>query len=324
VTATFRDPKAFRQFLGLCLRATLLTFLIVAVIHSYVTFGFDWARPEGDPWNYLAAGERLNEGHPLYALSPGDRPVILRPPWWSVPLLAPPPIAVFWRPLALLGDLSMYVWGLAGAIAVVGSALYVARRGALYMVAILAQPLALTALSGNFSGFLLGMLIAAWVFRDRPWVVGGIIAAAAAIKLTPIVLIVWLAGTGRWRAVVAVLVCGVAIGLVALVGAGPSNFIDWIRSVPTSRPSPIALSTLTGLPTYLIPVLLTIPVLLAWGRDRLAFGLAVVATALATPALYFTAVGLLAALPVWRQVDRFARPGTATEEPAGLAREPAA
>jgi hypothetical protein len=168
-----------------------------------VDFGFDWARTDGDPWNYLAAGERLNAGHPLYALSPGDRPVILRPPWWSVPLLAPPPIAVLWRPLALLGDASMYVWGFAGLMAVVASCVFLARRGAVYLVAIFAQPLALTALSGNFSGFLLAMLIGAWVFRDRPWVVGGLIAAAAAVKLTPIALVLWLVATGRWRAVAA-------------------------------------------------------------------------------------------------------------------------
>ena len=288
-------------------RVVFITWIVVTVTYSILDFGLDWARPDGDPWNYLAAGERLNDGHPLYALSAGDRPVILRPPWWSVPLLAPPPIAVAWRPLAVLGDLSMYVWGLAGAVALIGSAVYLTRRGALFLVAIFAQPLTLTALSGNFSGILLAMLIALWVFRDRPWVVGGLIAAAAAIKLTPIVLIVWLAGTGRWRAAAATVACGLVIGAVALVGAGPESFVDWVRSVPTSRPSPISLATLTGLPTYVIPITLTIPVLLAWGRDRLAFGLAVAATALASPALYFTAVGLLAALPLWRQAGRVAR-----------------
>ncbi len=60
-----------------------------------------------DAPTYLAAGERLNAGHNLYALVAGDRPVLLDPPYWIVPLLSPPPIAVLWRPLALLGSGSM-------------------------------------------------------------------------------------------------------------------------------------------------------------------------------------------------------------------------
>src|SRR5205823_2822366 len=56
----------------------------------------------GDAYTYLAAGQRLNAGHQLYALSPGDNPVQLNPPYWTVPLLSPPFMAVLWRPLALL------------------------------------------------------------------------------------------------------------------------------------------------------------------------------------------------------------------------------
>jgi hypothetical protein len=65
----------------------------------------------GDAFTYLAAGERLNDGHPLYALSAGDRPVDLHPPFWTVPLLSPPSIAVVLRPFALLpGDAGAYGW----------------------------------------------------------------------------------------------------------------------------------------------------------------------------------------------------------------------
>jgi hypothetical protein len=280
-------------------RSALLTLLVVGCIHATLVFGFDWARPDGDPWNYLAAGERLNDGHPLYAISPGDRPVELRPPWWSVPLLAPPPIAVAWRIPALIGDPSMYIWGALCFAALVGACVYIVRQGGLLAVALLAEPLTLTALSGNFSAPLLAMLVAIWVFRDRPIVVGTIIAIAAAVKLTPVLLVLWLIGTRRWRAVKVVAVVGAAIGLVSLIGAGPQAFADWLRLVPSSRPSPIALATLTGLPAILIPILLAVPVMLAGRRDRLAFGLGVVAVALSSPALYFTAIGLLAAIPFW-------------------------
>lgn len=48
----------------------------------------------GDAFAYLAAGERLNDGHLLYALSPGDRPVVLKPPYWRIPFVSPPLLAV--------------------------------------------------------------------------------------------------------------------------------------------------------------------------------------------------------------------------------------
>ena len=292
-----------RPTLALAIRASLLTVIVVSAIYAVWDFGFDWARPEGDPWNYLAAGERLNAGHPLYTLSAGDRPVILRPPFWSVPLLAPPPIAVLWRPLALLGDSSMFLWGFAGLIGVLASALYAARRGAYLLLAVVAQSMALVAISGNASALILPMLIGAWIVRDRPWIVGLLIAAATAVKLTPVVLIVWLIATNRWRAVGATLAWALAIGVVSLVGAGLDSWVAWIESVPSSRPSPVALSTLTGLPTVAVAALLCVPILLAWRRDRLAFAAAIIATALATPALYFTAIALLAAIPIGRDPE---------------------
>ena len=63
---------------------------------------------------YLAAGERLNAGHNLYAFGAGDRPIILDPQYWTVPLLSPPPIAVLWRSLALLGTGAMLAGGSPG------------------------------------------------------------------------------------------------------------------------------------------------------------------------------------------------------------------
>jgi hypothetical protein len=63
-----------------------------------------------DTWNYLAAGERLNAGHSIYALVAGDRPILLEPPS-AVPLISPPLVAVLWRPLAFLPDwLGMWAW----------------------------------------------------------------------------------------------------------------------------------------------------------------------------------------------------------------------
>lgn len=286
--------------LAVVVPVVLLVVIAVSAILAWQAFGFDWTRPDGDPWNYLAAGERLNDGHRLYALSPGDRPVVIAPPYWTVPLLAPPPIAVFWRPLALLGESSMLLWGLAGLIGVLGSAIFLARRGALLVVAILATDLALTVLSGNASALILPMLIGAWVYRDRPWIAGALVAGAAAVKLLPLVLVLWLVVTGRWKAVFAALAVGVAILVVSLLGAGPDAFVAWFESARTAAPSPNSVAARTGLPTWLVVVALAVPIALLGRWDRLSFGAAILATAFATPAYYFSAWALLAALPFWR------------------------
>jgi hypothetical protein len=271
------------------------TLIVVSIWLSLQTFGFDWTRSDGDPWNYLAAGERLNQGHALYELSPGDRQVIIVPPYWSVPLLAPPPIAVMWRPLAALGPPSMWLWGIACLVGVVGSSFYLARRGAHWFVAILATSLTLTALSGNASSVVLPMLLGAWVLRDRPLIVGTLIAAAVAIKLTPIVLLIWLAGTRRWWAIGATFIAGLAILAISILGAGVGSYVDWLVGATTAAPSPSAFATVLGVSPAIVVALFSLPVVLLWARDRLAFSAAIVAAAMMTPALYFSAFVLLAA-----------------------------
>ena len=52
-----------------------------------------------DAYTYFAAAQRLNVHHVLYRLSPGDIRIALHPPYWSVPILSPPFMAVIWRPL---------------------------------------------------------------------------------------------------------------------------------------------------------------------------------------------------------------------------------
>ena len=291
---------ALYPLLRIAVPLVLLAFIAASLVMAWRTFGFDWARPDGDPWNYLAAGERLNAGHPLYELSPGDRLVVIVPPFWTVPLLAPPPIAVFWRPLAVLGESSMLLWGLAGMIGVLGSAVFLARHGALLIVAIFAIDLCLTVLSGNATAVVLPMLIAAWALRDRPWIVGSLVAIAGAIKVLPLVLGIWLIVTGRRRAIAASLAVGLAILVASLVGAGPDSFVDWFQSATTAAPSPKSLAALTGLPIWLVVVAFAVPIVLLGRWDRLSFGAAILATAVATPAYYFSAWALLAALPVWR------------------------
>jgi Glycosyltransferase family 87 len=278
----------------------LVAFSIAVWLAAFRVYGFAPGVPGSDAWNYLAAGERLNAGHPLYAISPGDRPIQLLPPYWTVPLLAPPPIAVVWRPLALLGDASMIVWAAAGLAVTLVTAGWLLARGGLVaaaIVAVMAGPLALQSLAGNANGFLFAALVLAWLFRSRPVVAGAFVAATIAVKLTPVLLLIWLAASGRWRAVGATIGALVVIGIVSLLGAGLQNHLDWLASVPRSAPVPTSIAGLTGLPSIVVEVAaVAAVVLVALTRDeRLTFSAAVVAAALASPALYLGTLGIAAA-----------------------------
>jgi hypothetical protein len=278
----------------------LVAFSIVVWIVVFRLFGFDPSVPGSDAWNYLAAGERLNAGHPLYALSPGDRPITLVPPYWTVPLLAPPPIAVLWRPLALLGDASMTIWATAGLITTIVTAGWLLAGGGLIsaaIVAVFAASLSLQSLAGNANAFLFVALVLAWAWRARPAVVGSLVAAAIAVKLTPVLLLIWLASAARWRAVGGTFAALAVIGIVSLVGAGLQNHVDWLASLPGNAPAPTSIAGITGLPSWLVLAACTLAVIAAGrlGNERVTFSVAVVAAALASPALYLGTLGIAAA-----------------------------
>jgi Glycosyltransferase family 87 len=287
----------------------LVAFSIAVWLSAFRAFGFAPSAPGSDAWNYLGAGERLNAGHPLYALSPGDRPIQLLPPYWTVPLLAPPPIAVAWRPLALLGEPAMTLWAAAGLIVTLVTAGWLLARGGLIVAAViaaLAGPLAVQSFAGNANGFLFAALVLAWLHRSRPPVAGAMIAATIAVKLTPALLLIWLVAAGRWRAVGATVAALAVIGILSLLGAGLQNHLDWLASVPRSMPVPGSIAGLTGLPSTAVSVALAIVVVLvALTRDeRLTFSAAVVAAALASPALYLGTLGIAAAAAApWLPAD---------------------
>ena len=83
-----------------------------------------------DTYNYYAAGMRLDIGHSIYTLSPGDLPVPILPPYYTVPLLSPPLAAVIWRPLALLPAAPvMYIWWIGGFLALTSAVIAMVWRG---------------------------------------------------------------------------------------------------------------------------------------------------------------------------------------------------
>ncbi len=181
--------------------------------------------PLSDVTGYLAAGERLNAGHALYALGPGDRYVFTDPPFFSAPFLYPPSFAVIWRPLAALpGELGLWLW-MAALFAAMGGwlawQLVQGRVGTAIAILLLSLPIALTATTGNVNGFFMVGLAALWRLRGRDLASQGasglILGTMVAWKVFPGVLLLWFLVTGRWRAAAGTLAVALAWTFLGLV-----------------------------------------------------------------------------------------------------------
>jgi hypothetical protein len=203
----------------------------------------------------------------------------------------------------------MGLWGAVILAATLASVLYLILYGGLLglaVVSVLAAPLVLLALSGNVNGLVLAAMILAWRFRERPGWVGVLIAFSIWMKLTPALFLIWLLGARRIPALVQTGFFLLAIFALSLLGAGLQAHLDWMRSVPDSHPSPMSLSSLTGLPAVVVAAASAVIVALVArrGDERLTFSAAAVLSGLAVPALYFQALALLAAAAVpWIESD---------------------
>jgi hypothetical protein len=218
------------------------------------------------------------------------------PPYWSVPLLSPPPIAVLWRPLALLGEPSMFLWWSACVAAsawLLVHMLRVARPIELVFVAAIAPFVAVNAWSGNANALLIPLLVATYVSG-----VGVAVAAATAVKLGPVLLLPWVFTTRRPQ-VRAALVAGIVIGVVSIVGAGVQSWIDWFGIIPASAPSPQSIAGTFGVPPALVMLACALAAaaasLILRRRPRTSFAVACLLVVAATPALYAQGWALLAA-----------------------------
>jgi hypothetical protein len=265
-----------------------------------------------DTSNYYAAGLRLNAGHPLYVQGPGDRPVPIDPPYFSVPLLSPPLIAVVWRPLALLpGTAVMYAWWLGGFVAMTAATVWMSVHGSVLRNAgmlVIAPWLALTALSGNLNAYLAVMLVVSWwtCARGRSGASGALIAVAAALKVTPLLYLPWIlvrrdrAGLGGF------IVAAAACALVSLLGAGFDNhlaYLDVVRTTGTVGLTPnsvpgilLGLGAPHGLADLAIPAIVvggTLAVFVLRRRSGPAFSVATLMSVFATPSLGVHSLSLL-------------------------------
>lgn len=291
--------------------------LLFAVQSVYFTRGF----VPGDAFTYLAAGERLNDGHLLYALSPGDRPVGLQPPFWTVPLLSPPPIAVLFRPLAALpAEMGVYVWWATCIGAIAGTILVmIRRRPVLIGLAVIALtiPLVYEIGVGNLNALLVAGIVAAWVLlvRGRDVQAGALIAAMTALKLTPVVLAWWLITQRRWSGVKGFVAAGLAIAAVSIVGAGLPAHLEYLGIVRQTSATGTSMLSLAGIARYAgvdpaiassLPTLALVTgfivIIIVRDRSSLAFCVAIVTMLLGSPVIninWFTILlGTLAPI-VW-------------------------
>ena len=291
--------------------------LLIAIQINYFDRGFI----PGDAFTYLAAGERLNDGHALYALSPGDRPVGLKPPFWTVPLLSPPPIAVLFRPLALLpDDLGPYVWWAVCIVAIVGTMVVMLRRRPILVgaaIVILSIPIVYEIGVGNLNGLLVAGIAGAWLLlvRGRDLPAGAVIAGMTALKLTPVVLAWWLITQRRWHALKAFAVAGLVIAGISIVGAGLAPHLEYlgiVRQTSTTGTSELSLAGLgrvLGLDPALAGLLPTLALVAGFGaiwllrgRPGLAYGAAVVTMLVGSPVVnvnWFTVLLVALAPAVW-------------------------
>jgi glycosyl transferase family 87 len=255
-----------------------------------------------DSYAYLAAGERLNDGHELYAVGEGDRPVAV-PPYQPIPLPYPPLIAVVWRPLASIpGELGLTIWWTASIAATIAAIvlLYERRpRLTVLAVAIMAVPLTVIMGVGNVDTFRLLMTIGAWLLVRRGMISAAavLIGPLAVVKLTPAILGVWL--VARYpRSIVPLAVATAVAALVSVLGAGIAEHIRYLEVAGGIfgdgqwNLSLAGLARLAGLGDegarimqYVgTAVLVVVVALLAGPRPGLSFAIAVAATAFAAPA----------------------------------------
>lgn len=316
--ALVTGPAADRRVMRLA-RSLAAVILVVSVVRfADRAPHLVWPTDIGtDVSNYRAAGERLAEGHPLYALSAGDRPVPQDlPPYFDVPLLSPPPIAVAWWSIdALPASIAMRAWWLVSGAAALGFALLLIRGLPLFPLlgATLLFPfLAVVALSGNVNGLLLWVGWFAWrsdAFPDRrgAGVAAGFAAAAGgAVKLTPGIFLVWLATRRRRPTVCWGIGLGLGAVLLTILVAGPGSFADYLTISGRTTVSGATALSLTGIARDLglpaafagmlpaIAGLVAAGILLIVGRHpRAGFVVACVASIVASPVVRLESLALL-------------------------------
>lgn len=261
---------------------------------EWATFGIPQLGPFVDAITYLGAGERLNDGHALYALQPGDRELFMVA-GSDIPLFSPPPIAAPWRLLAHW-PIGFAVWVVASWVALLGTQFYLVARIGLPAAVVclgLSNAVGQQLLVANMASFFPMLMVLMWRFRRRP-MVGLLLGAMTALKISPGVLTGWVLGR-RDKAMLAWAVGGGLSWLLAgAAAAGIGSYVEYVEVAMTLPTSEMSLASVTGVSWASIGLLVAgTLVAAALGRRRsgLAFSLAVGASILGQPALFMASLG---------------------------------
>ena len=282
---------------------------------AFATFVLPYDLIGNDGVTYLAAAERLAQGHDLYRIAPGDRLVFgLGSPCCPFPLMSPPPVAVLFLPLTILGPhLAVLLWDWVNAVAIVGTVGYLLVRLPLptgICIVALSLPLAVETLLGNVNGLLLAGTAVTWMLaaRGRSASAGALVGIMAAVKLWPAVLILWFLTQRRYD-VLPGFVAGIfVVGLLSLAGAGIDAHFEWLTVVvPASvgqAPFAVFVEAGTGvhLPWigYAILLVGSIEVWALRSRPRIAWAATVLTMVFGAPVFHVgTLILLFAALIPW-------------------------
>lgn len=277
-----------------------------------------------DVATYLAAGQRVIDGHRIYELMPGDRPLHIWPPYWTAALVGPPTIAVLWAPIAawLPPVVSMFAWWIAVLVSTAVVYLRTILKGpplVILAAGLLSMSVVITGLSGNVNGLLIAGLSAVWFLaRDRASTranvaIGIIIAIAGAIKLSPLYFGLWLLSQRRWIAALACAAAGCVILLLTLIVAGLDSiraYFDLAASTASGGVTPLSIGGILqsiGLPHAVVVAAplgtAAVTALLAFltrRRPALAFSIVAIGSTFAVPVVRIESLSmLLVALIPW-------------------------
>jgi len=270
------SPRGLRRFWGDWTFGPIAVGAIGLIAASFLLALLQSSMPILDAHTYLAAGQALNSGGPLYE--------------GPDPLLSPPLIAVVWRPLAALpSPLGLAIWWAGEAIAVGGS-LWWLLRSRMPSIAVgtfvLAIPIGFELAVGNMNGYLLAGAILVWSLRGRT--LGGVILGVmVSAKLLPALLLIWLIGQRAGRGVAGFIVGVVVCVFIVAIGAGLSTFGSYavVASHVTPQPKSVAAITGIGVASIAVYIAAAFVVLLLRKWPAASFTAGVIGMVFGSPAL---------------------------------------
>jgi len=207
-------------------------------------------------------------------------------------------------------------WALSGVAFLTALAMIAlrARYWAVAAIAVLAAPAGIQLGLGNVNGFVALGLVAAWLWRDHPRRLGAIVALLAMVKVTPVVLVVWMIVTRRVSALAWFVLVSLCLLAVSVIGAGLGAHLEYFRVVAHTTTVGSSELSLAGLARSagLAPVASLAPwvalivgsaaILMARRRPAFAFAIAVVLVVFGSPVVqtYWLALLIVVLSPVTR------------------------